>query len=652
MRLDREQLHRLELALSREWLETDGRGGYASSTVLGCPTRRFHGLLVARPDGHRERHVFLSRFEEKVHGHGRHFLLSLTRYRGTFIPDGDLGLEEFSLVPWPRWTFRMGLAVIEREILMPRGERTVLLRYRNVGERAGLRLTLRPLLACREARGLTFENLSLDSRIGRSANGLVLRPYAALPAVHMSAVTSAGAPNFEADPLWYRGIEYTQDQLRGYDCHEDHFCPGWCDGDFAPGAEWHVAASIEGPIPDPAAAWQAASERRLAEGRAWSPGFRGQLEAAGEAFFFRNEAARLGLIAGYPWFEERGRHSFVALPGLTLARGRIEEARELLLAALPYLRDGLLPNIYGQSPQDSEYTAADAALWFALAVGRCFERITDRDSRQRLVAAVRSIEQAYRQGTQLGIWVDREGLLHAGDERSAVTWMDASTNEGPVTPRHGMAVELNALWVYLLQLLARLEPSPAATAEAQRVGQAFVRRFWSEEQGYLADVINEERVDLTVRPNQIIAAALPGSPLSEDQRAWIVRRVEAELLTPRGLRTLSPTELPYRGRYVGPANERDRAAHQGCVWPWLMGFYVEAVLRAFPGDKHRAEQLVRLIDGFEECLHSHGLGQIPKLFDGDPPHRPGGAIAQAWSVGELLRAKELLAAAQRGEWPQ
>ena len=652
LRLDREHLSRLELALSREWLETDGRGGYASSTVLACPTRRFHGLLVAQPDGHKERHVFLSRFEEKVHGHGRHYLLNLTRYRGTFLPDGDLGLEEFALVPWPRWTYRMGLAVIQREVLMPRGERTVLLRYRNVGEREGLGLSLRPLLACREARTLTFENLALDPRVGRSSAGLVVRPYASLPALHFSAASSSGSPRFEADPLWYRGIEYTQDLLRGYEGHEDQFCPGWYDGDFAPGAEWWLAASIEGPIADPRGAFEAAADRRLAQERAWSPGFRGRLESAAEAFLYRNETARLGVIAGYPWFEERGRHTFVALPGLTLARGRSDQAKELLLAALPYLRGGLLPNIYGRDAADSQYGAADAALWFALAAWRTLEKSPDPDLTAKLRPALRGIEQAYRQGAELGLHVDREGLLHAGHDGLAVTWMDAIVAEGPVTPRHGCPVELNALWVFLLQFLARLEGQPAAAEQARRTGEAFVRRFWSDEQGLLADVVDGERADLTVRPNQIIAAALPGSPLSADQRAWIVRRIEAELVTPRGLRTLSPTELAYRGRYVGHQEERDRAAHQGCVWPWLTGFYVEASLRAFPGDRPRIEQLVRLVDGFEETLHSGGLGQVSKLFDGDPPHRPGGAIAQAWSVAELLRAKALLAEAERGALPR
>jgi glycogen debranching enzyme len=702
LRFDRAELHRLELSLSREWLETDGRGGYASSTVLGCATRRYHGLLVAVPDGSAKRHVFLSRFEERVFGHGKSYLLSLARHPGAWVPEGDLGLESFELVPWPRWTFRIGLARFTREVLSVRGSRTVLVRWCDTGEREGISLALRPLLAFREADALTFENIALDGRVERTARGQRMRPYGALPPLDVTfARRGAGADEptrFEADPTWYRKLEYVADIARGYAGHEDQFCPGWYEFKFPSGAQIVCAASIDG-AQDPLALWDAESARRLEEvvdvenrvakrvasllaarARAERPETPEELSArieneraqrsSGEAdaadaaasgdalenlarlameldlattaYIYRAGSGRAGITAGYPWFGEWGRDTFIALPGLTLARGDVDGALELLRGTLPFLRDGLLPNIFGTSIADSHYGSADAALWFALAVWRTDRAAPRRGVAREFLPALRSIVDAYRRGTELGLFVDGEGLLHAGTPELNATWMDARASDGPVTPRAGCAVELCALWCQLLDFVARTSGDADIAALSQRADASFRARFWIEELRYLGDTWNDGRLDKSVRPNQVIAAALPHSPLTLAERRDIVRRSELELLTTRGLRTLAPKNPAYVGRYSGGPDQRDRAYHQGTVWPWLFGFHVEATVRAFPGDDERCSRLASLLADFLPHLVGQGLGHVSEVFDGDPPHRPGGTIAQAWSVAELLRASCLL----------
>ncbi len=669
LHLDRADLHRFELALSREWLEPDGLAGYASSTVLGCPTRRYHGLLVAVPDGASERHVFLSRFLETIAGPDRSYDLSLSRYPGTWVPSKDLALESFELVPWPRWTFRLGLGQFTREVMVPRGSRTVVTRWTHLGERSGLKLQVRPLLAFREARALTVENMALDGRVQRGANSRgehehVIRPYAALPSLRMRF---SSGPDFEADPLWYRRLEYLADIARGYDGHEDQFCPGLYQFEFAPGAQITIAASIEQDLGDPNELFDREVERRerLAAGVAPLEGgmtpatvagestaerlqrVSEQLELAAADFLYRDTHGRPGVIAGYPWFGEWGRDTFLSLPGLTLSRGDSEGALDILRGALPYLRDGLLPNIYGASIESSHYGSADAALWFALAVWRADQALPDQNIFSEFLPALRSIVDAYRAGTELGLRVDESGLLHAGSSELNATWMDAQTSTGPVTPRPGFAVELCALWCFLLERLGETKEHSDLAPLAEQAGKSFRERFWLEDERYLADAWNEGRADRAVRPNQVMAAALPFRGLGASERRDVVRRVELELLTPRGLRTLSPKNPDYIGRYGGGSDERDGAYHQGTVWPWLLGFHAEATLLAFPDDEPRRDSLIKLITGFEEHLRGQGLLSVSEVFDGDPPHRPGGTIAQAWSVAELLRAAELIEDASR-----
>lgn len=635
-------------ASTYEWLETNGRGDFASSTVFLGATRRYHGLLVATPPGLEKRHLFLARYEETLHRPNRSFSLDAARYDGRWTAPGFGALVRFSLVPFPSFAYRLGRTEVRRDILMVEGTTRVLCRYRIESPREDISLRLRPLLACREADSLTHENLDLDPRVERKVDGIVCRPYSELPALRFRI--AGAAPTFDADPLWYRGTEYQEELARGYEGREDLFTPGWFNLRVPPDGEIVIGVDIGHDAYDPAEAWAKASgERRKRSRRAMnSPGVRERLGVAADAYLATTPGGRTGVVAGYPWFLEWGRDTCISLPGLLLARGHLEACGEALEDLLPHLRGGLLPNIFGTSPATSHYGSVDAALWFARAV-RLYEVAGGGEEQTLSIfrSGLEEIARRYRDGTGLGTHMDEGGLIASGDASTNATWMDARGAEGPVTPRDGCAVEINALWYSLLTHVERLAHAAGDRKGAsrwrdlrRRAKRSFLARFWLEDAAYLADRWREGVPDPSVRPNMVIAAALEFSPLSKAQRAEVVRVARAELLTPFGLRTLSPKDPRYQARYEGDVESRDGAYHQGTVWPWLLGFYCEASVRAH-GSK-RVAHLRDLLLGFREHLDHAGLNQVSEVFDGDPPHRPGGAIAQAWSVAELLRAWHLV----------
>ncbi len=653
----REDCMRLQHALRREWLLADGLGGYATSTVLMCPTRRYHGLLTAPAitgPGAAKRHLFLARYEEHaVRGETR-FPLSIARYRGLWSPQGHRSLESFELVPFPSALYRIGSASIRREILVPRGRHAVLVRFGVSGAEPDVELHLRPLCAFRDADALAVENTALDPTVTDLLRGFRVRPYGALPAL---CFTWSGAPaTFEREPVWYRGIEYEEELARGYPGHEDQWSPGTLRLALGGEGEAVVAASLGEPIDDPAELWREESRRRVVRASAArldEP--KRVLDLTADEFLYRALDGRPGILAGFPWFGEWGRDTYISLPGLTLARGELELAGEILTAALPFLRGGMLPNVFGRDPEGSSYASADASLWYALAVRRYDEAgASEEELVERFLPALVEIAESYRAGTGLDIACDEGGLPRLGSPDLNPTWMDAVTSTGPVTPRFGFPVETSALWCSLLAHVEDLwtRRGDAAAAKTWRAakklaGRTFLERFWIPEKRTLADVWNEGARDESVRPNMIVAAALEDCPLTRGQRTDVVQRVEVELLTPRGLRTLSPKDKAYIGRYGGAPDERDGAYHQGTVWPWLMGFFCEAWLRGVGTRKRDLDMLRAHLDAFAPHLAEAGLLFCSEVFDGDPPHAPGGTIAQAWSSAELLRAYALLDAARK-----
>ncbi len=647
MRFERDLCLNLTAALGRHWLETDGRGAYASSTVLAVPTSRFHGLLVAPSQEQPERHVFVSRCEETFRGDGREFPISDAQFPGSLHPGGHRFLNAFDLDPTaadpnPRYTYRIGHVVVTREIRMLRDRPVTLVRYTATGQRKPIQLGLRPFLPCRRADALTWVNDSVDEGVRSVERGIVSRPYEALPEV---ALTISRQAAFARSPKWVRGIEYADDLARGYDGHEDLWSPGEWSVPLESGEDVVLALTIGEPVGDPGGAWRAAAQ--LAEPAGNAEGVRATLEAACDHYLYRDRDGRPGVIAGFPWFGEWGRDSLIALPGLTLARGEIKACGDVLTGMLPWLRDGRLPNVFGPTPEASDYNkAVDPAMWFGRAV-RLYADAGGDESRVRdvLLPALLEIGEAHRGARGDTLMCDGDGLLFAGSADVAATWMDAVVDNRPVTPRNGAQVEVNALWYVLADTLANLlEGSPAAewSGFRDRLGEAFLRRFWLERRNRLADVLTTTGEDDSVRPNMVIAAALEPSPLSAEQRATVADLARAELLTPFGLRTLSPRYLHYRGRFEGDQVARDDAYHQGTVWPWLLGFFVEAELRGLGRSPELVTRLRGLLDGFATHLGEHGLGHVSEVFDGDPPHRPGGCFAQAWSVAEIVRAYSLL----------
>lgn len=633
--------------MTREWLLTDGLGGYASSTVLLCPARRYHGLLVAPLPGTVKRHVFLARFEEWFQGGGKAVALSMGRYAGTYGPLGHQGVERFELAPLPKWTYRFGRATLERELLLVRGGRTAIVRYRVSGQQHPVEMRLRPLLPYRAADALTFENFDLDKRVERLEDGIVAQPYASLPRI---AITTSSSAHFEVDPLWYKGIEYPSELARGYPGHEDNFTPGEFHVPLENGVDVFVAASLDGPVTNARATWEREHARVVQAAANVGDDVRSRLAFTADDFLFRTEEGRLAVDAGWPWFGEWGRDSCIALPGLLIARGRADECAEALSGMAAYLKDGLVPNVFGRARADSDYGSADASLWFARAARLGELASKDKDGfARRMLPALREIAEHYARGTGLGLAADDSGLLRSGSPELNSTWMDARVSSGPVTPRDGCAVEINALWCFLLAYLAELEErlgKPARARELrarrERAYAAFLDRFWLAREGYLADVWKDGKRDVAIRPNMVIAAALEWSPLTTGMRVDVVNCARAELLTPCGLRTLDPRHRDYVGRFAGGPEERDHAYHQGTVWPWLTGYFVEAWLRAHGGADGEKLFLRELLDGFAEQLTTQGLLHVSEVMDGDPPHRPGGTIAQAWNSGELLRAYDLL----------
>jgi predicted glycogen debranching enzyme len=635
-------------ALQSEWLLSDGHGGYGCGTVADVPMRRYHAWLVSATAGAGRRRVAVAGADERIATGPGDVSLLAAHWRGATEPALPPCAVAFRHLPHPCWTFTGGGFALRRELAMDGTPGRVLVRWTNLGT-APLRLSVLPFLSGREVDHLLREHERPVPTPEVRGASWALPAGPALPPVWLCV---DGTAAFLPRSVWYRGFELGIDRARGYDHVEDRWSPGALELLLGPRRSATAAFSVGSPCGAPSEAF-AAAERRAAlrdqRAQAQPAPVPWRLARGADDFLYTTAAGRPGVLAGFPWFGEWGRDVFVALPGLTLARGDRAGCAAVLRGALPFLKDGLLPNIYGDDVASSHYGSADAALWFALAVQRWADGAPEKAVEQDFLPALRQIADACQEGTGLGLRTDSEGLLYAGSAGLNATWMDARTDRGPVTPRFGQPVEINALWYSLLALLDELEPGQPWRRLRDRAGAAFVARFWLPDRRYLADRWTAEGPDVSVRPNMVIAAALPLSPLQQAQRAAVVAKVDAELLTPRGLRTLSPQDPAYRGRYQGGPRERDEAYHQGTAWPWLFGFHAEAALRG-AGKSERAAVVRRLrqwLLGIAAELDRAGLDHTSEVFDGDEPQRPGGSFAQAWNTGELLRAHALLGAERR-----
>lgn len=626
-----------------EWLETNGLGGWAGSSVSGAHTRRYHGLLVAALNPPLNRLVLLSRLDETVCLGPLRFELGCNQFPGTIHPQGFWRLNSFTWDMFPVFEYKIGGIVLKKTVAALRGENTTLVLYEVLSATEPFGFELQPFIAARDFHSLSHANDTIDDQWSLSNGIWSATPYHGLPAINISV---PGA-HFEEQPDWYYDFEYQREAERGFEFKEDLFSYGKFKLDLNPGGKLGVIVSTH-----PAAGRnafelfekEAARRRTLLAAFPSADDFAKTLALAADQFIVQRGNGRRTIIAGYPWFTDWGRDTMIALPGLCLITRRYEDARQIFRTYRQSLRHGLIPNYFPDSGAQPAYNTADGSLWFFIAIQAYLDCTGDeRFVKDELLSSLLEIISAYRNGTHFDIHIEADGLLWAGDKNTPLTWMDAKVGNEPVTPRLGKAVEINALWYNALMVAAELcgksgnqSSRQELLADALRAKQSFSRVFWNREKGCLYDYVNRRIKDDAIRPNQILAIGLPYPLLEDDYARSVLKTVQDKLLTPYGLRTLEPGHADYCGRCTGGMPARDYAYHQGTVWPWLLGPYAVAVKRY--GNTENKERLERVFDNLKIHLFECGLGSISEIFDGDEPYTPRGCPFQAWSVGEVLRA--------------
>ena len=652
--LGRDICGNLDEALRREWLVTNGIGGYASGTISGINTRRYHGLLVAALHPPTRRTLMLARVDEEVVVDDRTFYLGASEFHdGTINPNGYIHLREWTLDDGiPTFTYTVPEATLTKTIWMEDGENTTYIRY-------ALPIAVRPItlrvvffVTYRDHHGTTQGSPDWVLPVRDGGDGPEI---AAFPEAIPLRLRSQPAVRFVQTGVWYWRYLYRRERERGLDYLEDLYTPGLFITTLEPGASFTVRASAEAESELAGDLGPALARRRERQRKLWSaspmslepPEVR-DLVVAADQFIVRHHqppgstGVTYGIIAGYHWFEEWGRDALVALPGLLLTTGRHDEARQILLHFASLVDHGQIPNRLPDNDNPPDYNTIDGALWFFQAVEHYLDASRDDELLGQIYPLLTDVVRWYTEGTRFGIRMDEDdGLLAGGVDGTQLTWMDAKVGGWVVTPRVGKPVEVNALWYNALRLLdgwsRRLgKPTAHYRDQAARIYDSFNAAFWCADGGYLYDVVGSEpdTSDAALRPNQLFAIGLVYPTL--DPRRWdsVLTRVEEKLLTPVGLRTLAPDSDGYAGHYVGDQTRRDTAYHQGTAWPWLLGAYTDACRRAGRDMTRVRVALSRLLADRD----LYGLGTIGEIFDGDPPHSPVGCISQAWSVAEALRA--------------
>jgi predicted glycogen debranching enzyme len=637
----------LEEARGREWLETNGLGGFASSSIAGLNTRRYHGLLVAATRPPVGRLVLLSKLEETLIIDGRRYELSANQYPGVVHPQGHKYLRGFRLDPFPVFTYSVEGVELEKAVFMVQGENTTVVLYDVKADgdaRGDVQLEARPLVAFRDYHSTTHENGALDEEVNAEDALLTIRPYQDLPALYFAHDAEA----VDGARWWNRSLEYSAERGRGLDFQEDLFSPFALKFDMRARTRAAVIASTERRDARDAEGYRRAEVARRASLPARSPSSEElvrALTAAADSYVVARGGGKT-VIAGYHWFSDWGRDTMIALPGLTLLTGQAEVAESILLEFARHVDRGMLPNRFPDAGEAPEYNTADATLWFFEAVRALLKYTNDYEFvRLNLYGVLKEIVEQHERGTRYQIHVDEDGLLFAGEAGVQLTWMDARVAGREITPRTGKPVEIQALWHNALRVMESLsrefgfnEDERKYGASAAKARASFNQQFWNEAAGCLYDVVNGDGRDASIRPNQIIAASLTHSMLPEERARRVVEVVERELLTPYGLRSLARGDARYVGRYEGGPESRDAVYHQGTAWAWLLGPFITAYVKSHgrsAGSKRQAAAWLAPLVGH---LKDAGLGHVSEIFDGDAPHTPRGCVAQAWSVAEILRA--------------
>ena len=644
LKFDKDQLINLEYSLSREILRSNRSGSYGSTTIIGCNTRKYHGLLVCPCGQESDKYVLLSTLDVSIVQHDQEFNLGIHKYQGDlYVPRGHKYVRNYQADVVGRTTYRVGGVVLIRESILLGNSQQILIKFTLEEAHSDTYLKFKPFLAFRKIHGLSKTNMYLNSKYQTVKNGIMSKLYDNLPGLYMQFSKPV---DFISGPDWYYNIEYIEEQKRGYDFKEDLFVPGYFECSIKKGESIVFSASTE-EVTTPSALkskYIAEKKKRIAR-----DSYINCLLNAAEQFIVKTPE-KTEIIAGYPWFGAWGRDTFIALPGLTLSTGMINIGREVIDSMVNRMKGGLFPNMGDDN--NPAFNSVDAPLWFFHSLQQYAKYDTGINVWKIYKNPVVQVLNAYRNGTSFNIRMQENGLIWAGEEGKALTWMDAVTASGPVTPRRGMPVEINGLWYNAV--CASLEWAEKAGDKQfikewktlpELIRKSFLATFWDEKRGYLADVVHNDVKDFSVRPNQIIPAALDYSPLDKEVKKSILNIIERELLTPKGLRTLSPQDTNYIGVYEGNQEKRDSAYHQGTVWPWLLEHFVRVYLQV-----HKRTGLgvaKQIYKGFEEDMTIAGIGTISEIYNGDPPHTPCGAISQAWSVAALLRINDMIIDAEQ-----
>ena len=639
LRFEKAVMTNLQESLRRELLRTNRSGAYSCSTIVDCNTRKYHGLLVVPvPEINDDNHVLLSSLDVTVVQHGAEFNLGLHKYGGNnYSPNGHKYIREFDCDKVPTTLYRVGGVLLKKEVVFQHYEDRILIRYTLVDAHSATTLRFRPFLAFRSVRAFTHENTAANRDYQAVTNGIKTCMYAGYPDLYMQF---SKKNEFIYQPDWYRGMEYPKEQERGYDSNEDLYVPGYFEMPIKKGESIVFAAST---APAKTTGLKTLFDQEV-EVRAPRDNFFHCLVNAAHQFHNRENEEDRYLLAGYPWFKCRARDTFISLPGLTLAIDEQDYFELVMKTAERGLREFMAGKPLTVKIYEMEHP--DVMLWAIWAIQQYAKNAGKEKCIEMYGNLVKDIMDYILAGKHHNLRIDDNGLVYSNGRDTAITWMNSTANGRPVVPRTGYIVEFNALWYNALKFAAslatdegRAEDAAKLEGHAELCKTSFVNTFLNEF-GYLLDYVDGNMMDWSVRPNMIFACAFDYSPLNQDQKKSVLDVCTRELLTPKGLRTLSPKSGGYNPMYVGPQEQRDYAYHQGTAWPWLGGFYMEACLKLYK--RTRLSFIERHMVGYEDEMNYHALGTIPELFDGNPPFHGRGAMSFAMNVAEILRTLKLL----------
>ena len=640
LKFDKEQLINLEYSLNKEILRSNRAGAYISTTINGCNTRKYHGLLIcpiAKFGG--EKHVLLSSLDETIVENGSDFNLGIHRYQGgTYEPKGHKYICNFEFRKIPKITYRVGNVVLTKEQLLVENEQQVLLKYTLHEAASAIKIRFKPFLAFRQIHQLSKANMYVNRKFSKVENGIGIKLYDKYPNLFMQFSKKA---DFVPVPDWYYNIEYIKELHRGYDYLEDLFVPGYFELSLKKGESIVFSAATT------EAAAVSLKQRFTKEenNRIERSTFLSSLDNAAEQFVTHKNYGT-DIIAGFPWYDSITRQTFISLPGLCLSLNDSKNCKDVLDTYKPFLKNGFFPDQINQ--KNLTYFSADAPLWFIWTIAKYYKKYRQpKEIWAEYGGAIQDILKGYKNSTLKYIGTTRDGLVYAQKENTPLTWMNSLVDGRPVVQREGLPVEINALWYNALCFaveVADLAGDKTFVAQwkgmIDKVGEAFLQTFWNEGHNHLADVVKDGKPDWSVRPNMVIAVAMDYSPLSKEQKKSVLSVAKQALLTKRGLRTLSPDHLRYKGSVEGGPNERELAIHQGAVWPWLIQFFVEGYLKIHK--KGGLPFVKQLIESFEDDMTEHCIGTMSEMYNGNPPHKAKGAISQAWSVAGVVYATHMI----------